>query len=120
MRPHDGMLRSNRHSPGNASPLQAVVDLLNTRVHGLQLVESLAELGGEASVGQRSVGKEGVTTTGRPIQQVEECRAGGLLLKGHVGVPGDGVGVRGEELGTGAVVGATVHEVNFGEALGGA
>lgn len=118
MRPHDGMLRGNRIATGNTAPIQTGIDLLDSRMHRLQAVQSLPELRRQPLIRLHHIGEERVATSRGPVQHVQEGRARGLLLEGHVGVPGNGVGALLEELGAGAVVGAAEDEVDFREALG--
>lgn len=83
-------------------------------------MQPLLELWRQPPIRECHICKQRVTTTRGSVQDVQEGCAGGLLLKGHVGVPGDGVGAGFEELGAVAVVGTAEDEVDFGEAFGGA
>lgn len=120
MRPHNRVLGGNRVSADNSTTSQTAVGLLDTGVDGPQPVQPLAELGRQTLVRQRHVGEQRVAAARGAIEQIEERGARGLLLKRHVRMPGDGVGVGFQELGAAPVVRAAVDEMNLGEAPGGA
>jgi hypothetical protein len=113
------MLRCDRITTSNTTSIQTGINLLNPRMHRLQAMQSLPELRRQPLTCLHHIGEERVAAGRGPVQHVKEGRAGRLLLKGHVGVPGNGVGALLEELGAGAVVGATEDEVDFWEPLGG-
>lgn len=69
-------------------------------------MQPLLELWRQPAIGKRHIRKQRVATARRPIKNVQEGCARGLLLEGHVRVPGDGVGAGFEKLGAVAVVGA--------------
>lgn len=119
MCPHNRMLARNRIPPRNTPPRQTSIHLLNPRMHSPQPMQPLLKLRRQTPIRKRHIRKQRVTTARRAIKDVQEGCAGGLLLKGHVGVPGDGVGAGFEELGAVAVVGAAEDEVDFGVAFGG-
>lgn len=119
VRPDNRVFRLNRLATCNTPSVDTAVDLLNTRVHGTQSMQPLLELRRQTVVCLCHVAKEGVTTSRRPIQDIQEGGAGGLLLKGHVRVPGDSVRTGRQELSGRLVFGSTVHQVDFREALGG-
>lgn len=120
MRPNNRMLARNRIPPRNTPPRQTSIHLLNPRMHSPQPMQPLLKLRRQPPICKRHIRKQRVTTACRAIKDVQEGCAGGLLLEGHVRVPGDGVGAGFEELGAVAVVGAAENEVDFREAFGGA
>jgi len=83
-------------------------------------MQPLLKLRRQPAISKRHIRKQRVTTARGAIKDVQEGRSWGLLLKGYIRVPGDGVGAGFEELGAVAVVGAAEDEVDFGVALGGA
>lgn len=118
MRPDDRVLVDDGLTPLHAAPANAVVDLLDARVHGLEPVQALLEPGGQAIVGLGGVGKERVAARVRAVEDVQEGRAGRLLLVGDVAVPGDGARARLEQAVEVGVARGAVHEVHLGEVLG--
>lgn len=103
------MFRSDWVTASDTTAVQAGIHLLNTRVYGLETVETLLELGRQTLVCLSHVAEEGITTCCRTVKEIQEGGAGGLLLKCDIRVPGDRVGTLLQEFGTCAVVGATVN-----------
>lgn len=97
----------------DAALSHAGVDLLDTRVGGLEPVKELLEGRGETVVRLGGVGEEGITSGLGDVQVVEERGAGRLGLVGDVRVPGDGAGAGLEEGLVGFVTGAAVDQVDL-------
>lgn len=120
MRPDNRMLRQNRIPTSNPPSSHTAAHLLNTRVYRTQAMQSLLELGRQPIVRLGHVPEQRVTTAGGSIQDIQERGARRLLLKSHIRVPNDRVGAGGQEFRATSVLGTTVHEVDFGVALGSA
>lgn len=58
MRPDNRMLGGNRITTGDTSPIQTGIDLLNSRMHRLQSMQSLPELGRQSLIRLYHVGEE--------------------------------------------------------------
>lgn len=101
------VLGCDRITPRNAASAQARIDLLDTGVHSLQTMKTLAELRRQTLVSLYHVGEERVSAGRWAVEDIEEGRAWGLLLESDVRVPCDSVGALFEEAGTSAVVHAT-------------
>ena len=71
----------------DAALLDTSIHLLNTRVGGLETVEELLESGRKAVVSLDGVGEEGIATSLRGIEDVQESSARRLLLVCNVRVP---------------------------------
>jgi hypothetical protein len=82
-------------------------------VHGFEAEEAFSEGRGKSLIGLGLVHEEGVPTSGRHVERVQEGRSWGLLLVGDIAVPGDGVGAVVEEGSRGLVVGAAMDQVDF-------
>lgn len=83
--------------PLDAASLQRGIDLLDSRVHGLQPVQPLLERLAQPLVRLDGIRKHGVATGGRHIKCVQEGGARRLLLVRDVRVPRDGARALREE-----------------------
>lgn len=88
--PDDGVLVHNRLTPLDAASGSRRVDLLDTRMSGLEAVQTLLEQGAEAVVGLHGIDEEGVTTGLGLLEDVQEGSTWRLLLIRDIRVPGDG------------------------------
>ena len=116
--PYNGVSVDDRFTTLDAALLHAGVDLLDTRVGSLQAVQQLLEVRREAVVCLDSVGKEGVATSLRNVEDVQEGDARRLLLVGDVGVPRHGARSGLEEGLKRLVTRTTVDEVHLRVASG--
>lgn len=97
----------------HATPLEAVVDLLNARVDGLEAVQPLLEARRKTIVRLGRVGEERVAARVRAVEDVQEGGAGRLLLVRDVAVPRHRAGPRVEQRVEQLVAGGPVDEVDL-------
>lgn len=118
MRADDGVDVADRFAADDGAAGEGTGGLFVAGVHGFQAVEALAERGGEALVGHRHVGEEGVASGCRAIETVEERGARGLHLERDIGMPRHGVRPLLEEVRRRRVIGAAVDQMHSREPLG--
>lgn len=94
------------------------VDLLDTRVCGLQAVQTLLEERAESLIGLNGVNEDGVAASLGLVQNVQEGGSGRLLLVRNVRVPGHRAGSGLEVVQVALVIDAAVDEVNLGIVFG--
>ena len=77
-------------------------------------MQPFLEFGRKPVVSLHLAGEQGVTALIRCIQDIEECRAWGLLLVCDVRMPGDGVGPCFEKVLGGSIIDTAMDKMDFG------
>lgn len=90
----------------------------HTRMQRLQPMQPLPKLRRQPSVCERLIRKQRITPSSRTVKQIQKRRTWRLLLIRHVRVPRDRVDTVLEQRGSGPLVGAPVHQVDFRVPLG--
>lgn len=104
------MLVHNRLTSLDAAPSSRRVDLLDTRVGGLEAVQALLEHGAEAVVGLHGIDEKGVTTGLGLFEDVQKRGARWLLLVRDVAMPGHRT-----QSSNARLLGGPFHRENLGE-----
>jgi hypothetical protein len=108
---------NNRVSSLDAVASCSSVDLLDTRVCGLQAVQTLLEERAKSLISLNGVNEDGVAASLGLVQDVQESGSGRLLLVRNVRVPSDRAGSGLEVVQVALVVDTTVDKVNLGIVL---
>lgn len=114
------MNRRDRLAPHNTTASLAIVRLLVARVQRRKSMQPFLKLGREAVISRHLAVKQRISALIRRVKHIQERRPRRLRLIRHIRVPSDRVCSRLEHVQGAVVVGAAVHEVDFGVALGGA
>lgn len=97
----------------DAAPVFAVVGLLDGGMDDLESVEPLAELGGQSPIRLGLVHEQRIASRSRSVQKIEEGGPRRLLLVRHIRVPCYAICPLLEEVASGCVIGASVHQMDF-------
>lgn len=81
---HDWVLVHYWVPPYEAAPRLCTLGLFETGVDSFETVQAFLELGRKALVGLGHIREQGVTATGRPIEQIQECGTWWLSFESDV------------------------------------
>ena len=113
--PVESTHRANGCSPNEGPLLFSRGGLLISGMKGFQASKSLAEGGGESLVSLGLIDKEGVTTSIRHVEGIQDGGSWRLMLVCHVAVPRNAVCAIVEELAEGLIVRASMDKMDLGE-----
>lgn len=105
-------------SSDNTSSSNGSISLLMSRVHSLESLQTLLELGRKSVVGLGVIREESVSSCSGHLQDTQEGGSRRLLLVGDIRVPGDRRQVGGKVLGVDIVSLLSEDEMHLGVSLG--
>ena len=106
---HQRVNASDRLSPSDRASGLGSVRLLEPTVNSFETVESFTKCRAEPVVGLYHIAEDGVSTSGRLVQDVEKGGSGWLLLICDIAVPSYSRGSRLEERRSTLVIMPTVY-----------
>lgn len=115
---HNRMLMLYRLSSLDTTLSSSSIDLLNTRMHDLEAVQSSLKLGTQTLVGLDTISEDSITTDLGHIQDIEESGSRRLSLIGDITVPSNRASSRLKELLVGLIASSSVYNVELRVASG--